>query len=97
MARRKSLKDALSVRTDSFVEQGTSGSKSTSHQRDKATKKVKPRPVKVTFYWDPQTERGIEQLRLKFLERGKKLTRSEVVEGLVKTALKSGKAMESLL
>ena len=97
MARRKSLKDALSVRTDSFVAEGASGNKLTSLQRDKAAKKVKPRPVKVTFYWDPQTERGIEQLRLKFLERGKKVTRSEVVEGLVKTALKSGKAVEGLL
>ena len=94
---RRSLKDALSVRKDSFVEGGAPGNKPPSLQRDKAVKNVKARPVKVTFYWDPQTERGVEQLRLKFLERGKKLTRSQVVEGLVKTALKSGKAVESLL
>lgn len=92
---KKSLKDALAIKPkDDFVSAGAPVEKSTKRQ---VAKPPKPRPVKVTFYFDPSTERSMEQFRLKLLERGKKVTRSEVAEALVKTALKSEKAIEALL
>ena len=69
---------------------------------DKPTKRQipkspKPQTVKVGFYWSPETETEVEEFRLKLRKKGRKLTRSEAVEGLVRFALKSEKAVEELL
>jgi hypothetical protein len=54
--------------------------------------------VKVSFYWDLETEQDVEQLRLKFFEKyRRKLTRSEVVEALVRKALKNDKILDELV
>ena len=92
---KKSLKDAITIKPkDEFVRQGSSGDRSTSRQRDKSPK---PRPVKVSFYWDPETNLGIERLNVKFQEKyQRKLTRSELVEALVKIALKNEKILDQL-
>ena len=62
------------------------------------TKPKKVIPAKVTFYWDPATEGDMEELRLKLRRKyGKKLTRSQIAEGLIKSALKNDKALEGLI
>jgi hypothetical protein len=93
---KKSLKEAIGIRPqDAFVRQGLSSDMSTSLQIDKSPK---PKPVKVSFYWDPETEQGVEQLRLKFFEKHRrKLTRSEVVEALVRNALKNENILDELV
>jgi hypothetical protein len=92
---KKSLKEAIGIRPrDEFVRQGFSGDKSTNQQIDKSPK---AKPVKVSFYWDPETEQDVEQLSLKFFEKyRRKLTRSEVVEALVRNALKNEKILDEL-
>jgi hypothetical protein len=61
-------------------------------------KSPKPKPVKVSFYWDPETEQDVEQLRLRFFEKHRrKLTRSEVVEALVRNALKNENILDELI
>jgi hypothetical protein len=96
MMEKKSLKEAIGIRPqDDFVRQGSSGHKSINLQVDKSPK---IKPVKVSFYWDPETEQDVEQLRLRFFERyRRKLTRSEVVEALVKNALKNEKILDELV
>jgi hypothetical protein len=93
---KKSLKEAIGIRPqDEFVRQGLSGDKSTNLQIPKSSK---AKPVKVSFYWDPETEQNVEQLRLKFFEKyRRKLTRSEVVESLVRNALKNEKILDELV
>jgi hypothetical protein len=93
---KKSLKEAIGIRPqDAFVRQGLSSDKSTSLQIDKSPK---PKPVKVSFYWDPETEQDVEQLRLRFFEKHRrKLTRSEVVEALVRNALKNENILDELI
>jgi len=96
---KKSLKDAHTVsrpkdEKDEFVQHGSSGDKSTKKQ---ISQSPKLKPVKVSFYWDPETERDMEQLRLRLLEKGRKLTRSEVAEELVKIATRNEKIIEELL
>jgi hypothetical protein len=93
---KKSLKEAIGIRPqDTFVRQGLSSDKSTSVQIDKSPK---PKPVKVSFYWDPETEQDVEQLRLSFFEKHRrKLTRSEVVEALVRNALKNENILDELV
>jgi hypothetical protein len=92
---KKSLKEAIGIRPqDAFVRQGSSGDKSTNLQINKSSK---AKPVKVSFYWDPGTEQDVEQLRLKFFEKyRRKLTRSEVVEALVRNALKNEQILDEL-
>jgi hypothetical protein len=96
MMEKKSLKEAIGIRPqDEFVRQGLSGDKSTNLQIDKSSK---IKPVKVSFYWDPETEQDVEQLRLRFFEKyRRKLTRSEVVEALVRNALKNEKIIDELV
>jgi hypothetical protein len=93
---KKSLKEAIGIRPrDAFVRQGLPGDKSTNIQTDKSPK---PKPVKVSFYWDPETEQDVEQLRLRFFERyRRKLTRSEVVEALVRNALRNENILDELV
>ena len=93
---KKSLKEAIGIRSqDEFVRQGLPGDKSTNLQIDKSSK---TKPVKVSFYWDPKTEQDVEQLRLRFYEKyRRKLTRSEVVEALVRSALKNEKILDELV
>ena len=93
---KKSLKEAIGIRSqDEFVRQGLSGDKSTNLQIDKPSK---IKPVKVSFYWNPETEQDVEQLRLRFYEKyRRKLTRSEVVEALVRSALKNEKILDELV
>jgi hypothetical protein len=93
---KKSLKEAIVIRPqDAFVRQGLPSDKSTSIQIDKSPK---PKPVKVSFYWDPETEQDVEQLRLRFFEKHRrKLTRSEVVEALVRNALKNENILDELV
>ena len=93
---KKSLKEAIGIRPqDEFVRQGLPGDKSTSLQINKSSK---AKPVKVSFYWDLETEQDVEQLRLKFFEKyRRKLTRSEVVEALVRKALKNDKILDELV
>jgi hypothetical protein len=93
---KKSLKEAISIRPqDAFVRRGLSSDKSTSIQIDKSPKS---KPVKVSFYWDPETEQDVEQLRLRFFEKHRrKLTRSEVVEALVRNALKNENILDELV
>jgi hypothetical protein len=93
---KKSLKEAIGIRPqDAFVRQGLSSDKSTSIQIDKSPKS---KPVKVSFYWDPETEQDVEQLRLRFFEKHRrKLTRSEVVEALVRNALKNENILDELV
>ena len=93
---KKSLKEAIGIRPqDEFVRQGSSGDKSINLQVDKSPK---IKPVKVSFYWDPETEQDVEQLRLRFFEKyRRKLTRSEVVEALVRNALKNEKILDELV
>jgi hypothetical protein len=77
------------------VRQGLSGDKSINLQIDKS---LKIKPVKVSFYWNPETEQDVEQLRLRFYEKyRRKLTRSEVVEALVRSALKNEKILDELI
>jgi hypothetical protein len=92
---KKSLKEAIGIRSqDEFVRQGLPGDKSSNLQIDKSPK---TKPVKVSFYWDPETEQDVEQLRLRFFEKyRRKLTRSEVVEALVRNALKNEKILDEL-
>ena len=96
MMEKKSLKEAIGIRSqDEFVRQGLSGDKSTNLQIDKPSK---IKPVKVSFYWNPETEQDVEQLRLRFYEKyRRKLTRSEVVEALVMSALKNEKILDELV
>jgi hypothetical protein len=96
MMEKKSLKEAISIRPqDEFVRQGLSGDKSINLQIDKS---LKIKPVKVSFYWNPETEQDVEQLRLRFYEKyRRKLTRSEVVEALVRSALKNEKILDELI
>jgi hypothetical protein len=96
MMEKKSLKEAIGIRPqDEFVRQGSSGDKSINLQIDKS---LKIKPVKVSFYWDPETEQDMEQLRLRFYEKyRRKLTRSEVVEALVRSALKNEKILDELV
>jgi hypothetical protein len=93
---KKSLKEAIGIRPqDAFVRQGLPSDKSTSIQIDKSPK---PKPVKVSFYWDPETDQDVEQLRLRFFEKHRrKLTRSEVVEALVRNALKNENILDVLI
>ena len=93
---KKSLKEAIGIRPqDAFVRQGLPSDKSTSLQIDKSPK---PKPVKVSFYWDPETDQDVEQLRLRFFEKHRrKLTRSEVVEALVRNALKNENILDELI
>ena len=93
---KKSLKEAIGIRPqDAFVRQGLPSDKSTSTQIDKSPK---PKPVKVSFYWDPETEQDVEQLRLRFFEKHRrKLTRSEVVEALVRNELKNENILDELV
>jgi hypothetical protein len=93
---KKSLKEAIGIRPqDAFVRQGLPSDKSTSIQIDKSPK---PKPVKVSFYWDPETDQDVEQLRLRFFEKHRrKLTRSEVVEALVRNALKNENILDELI
>jgi hypothetical protein len=93
---KKSLKEAIGIRPqDAFVRQGLSSDKLTSIQIDKSPKS---KPVKVSFYWDPKTEQDVEQLRLRFFEKHRrKLTRSEVVEALVRNALKNENILDELV
>jgi hypothetical protein len=93
---KKSLKEAIGIRPqDDFVRQGSSGDKSINLQVDQSPK---IKPVKVSFYWDPETEQDVEQLRLRFFEKyRRKLTRSEVVEALVRSALKNEKILDELV
>jgi hypothetical protein len=93
---KKSLKEAIAIRPqDDFVRQGSSGDKSINPQVDKSPK---IKPVKVSFYWDPETEQDVEQLRLRFFEKHRrKLTRSEVVEALVRHALKNENILDELV
>jgi hypothetical protein len=93
---KKSLKEAIGIRPkDAFVRQGLPGDKSINLQTDKSPK---TKPVKVSFYWDPETERDVEQLRLKFFEKyQRKLTRSEIVEALVKNALRNETILDELV
>jgi hypothetical protein len=93
---KKSLKEAIGIRPqDAFVRQGLPSDKSTSIQIDKSPK---PKPVKVSFYWDPETDQDVEQLRLRFFEKHRrKLTRSEVVEELVRNALKNENILNELI
>jgi hypothetical protein len=93
---KKSLKEAIGIRPrDAFVRQGLSSDKSTGIQIDKSPKL---KPVKVSFYWDPETEQDVEQLRLRFFEKHRrKLTRSEVVEALVRSALKNENILDELV
>jgi hypothetical protein len=93
---KKSLKEAIGIRPqDAFVRQGLSSDKLTSIQIDKSQKS---KPVKVSFYWDPKTEQDVEQLRLRFFEKHRrKLTRSEVVEALVRNALKNENILDELV
>jgi hypothetical protein len=93
---KKSLKEAIGIRPkDEFVRQGLSGDKSINLQTDKSPK---TKPVKVSFYWDPETERDVEQLRLKFFEKyQRKLTRSEIVEALVRNALRNETILDELV
>ncbi len=92
---RKSLKDAIGIKPqDEFVRQGSSNDMSTNRQRDKS---LKAKPVKVSFYWDPQTEQQLEQVRVTLLtKRQRKFTRSELAEALVKIALKNDKVLDLL-
>jgi hypothetical protein len=96
MMEKKSLKEAIGIRPqDEFVRQGLSGDKSINLQIDKS---LKIKPVKVSFYWNPETEQDVEQLRLRFYEKyRRKLTRSEVVEALVRNALKNEKILDELI
>jgi hypothetical protein len=93
---KKSLKEAIGIRPqDAFVRQGLSSDKSTNRQIDKSPKL---KPVKVSFYWDPETEQDVEHLRLRFFEKHRrKLTRSEVVEALVRNALKNENILDELV
>ena len=93
---KKSLKEAIGIRPqDAFVRQGLSSDKSISIQIDNPPKS---KPVKVSFYWDPETEQDVEQLRLRFFEKHRrKLTRSEVVEALVRNALKNENILDELV
>jgi hypothetical protein len=93
---KKSLKEAIGIRPqDAFVRQGVASDKSISRQIDKSPKS---KPVKVSFYWDPETEQDVEQLRLKFFEKHRrKLTRSELVEALVRNALKNENILDELV
>jgi hypothetical protein len=93
---KKSLKEAIGIRPkDAFVRQGLPGDKSINLQTDKSPK---TKPVKVSFYWDPETERDVEQLRLKFFEKyQRKLTRSEIVEALVRNALRNETILDELV
>jgi hypothetical protein len=93
---KKSLKEAIGIRPqDAFVRQGLPSDKSTSIQIDRSPK---PKPVKVSFYWDPETDQDVEQLRLRFFEKHRrKLTRSEVVEALVRNALKNENILDELI
>jgi hypothetical protein len=93
---KKSLKEAIGIRPkDEFVRQGLSGDQPTNLQIDKSPK---VKPVKVSFYWDPETERDVEQLRLKFFEKyQRKLTRSEIVEALVRNALRNETILDELV
>jgi hypothetical protein len=93
---KKSLKEAIGIRSqDEFVRQGSSGDKSINLQID-TSPKIKP--VKVSFYWDQETEQDVEHLRLRFFEKyRRKLTRSEVVEALVRNALKNEKILDELV
>jgi hypothetical protein len=96
MMEKKSLKEAIGIRPqDEFVRQGLSEDKSINLQIDKS---LKIKPVKVSFYWNPETEQDVEQLRLRFYEKyRRKLTRSEVVEALVRSALKNEKILDELI
>jgi len=109
---KKALKEALSVKAkDAFVEGGASADTTSKppmetevkREADKAinrqiTKPKKVIPAKVTFYWDPATEGDMEELRLKLRRKyGKRLTRSQIAEGLVKSALKNKKVVETLI
>ena len=96
MMEKKSLKEAIGIRPqDDFVRQGVLGDKSTNLQIDQS---LKTKPVKVSFYWDPETDQDVEQLRLRFFEKyRRKLTRSEVVEALVRNALKNEKILDELV
>ena len=96
MMEKKSLKEAIGIRPqDESVRQGLSGDKSINLQIDKS---LKIKPVKVSFYWNPETEQDVEQLRLRFYEKyRRKLTRSEVVEALVRSALKNEKILDELI
>ena len=93
---KKSLKEAIGIRSqDEFVRQGSSGDKSINLQIDKSPKN---KPIKVSFYWDQETEQDVEHLRLRFFEKyRRKLTRSEVVEALVRNALKNEKILDELV
>lgn len=92
---KRSLKAAAGIKPkDDFVQQGRYAEKETSQQRDKS---LSSPAVKVSFYWNPDTEQDIEELRLKFLQKHRrKLTRSEVVEQLVKIALRNQKILDML-
>ena len=109
---KRSLKDAVSVtaKKDDFVKAGGVGeavakpadepeiktqiTKVTNRQTSKSRKVI---PAKVVFYLDPQTENAMEELRLELRRRHrKKYTRSQIADGLLKTALKDPKIREHL-
>lgn len=103
MTEKKSLKDALRVRpADAFVDQGSaSGDQPTRGQISKSTKRQKSkapveRPIKVSFYWQMETERGLEEFRTKLLSKRRKLTRSQIIEALVKRGVKDERFLEEL-
>lgn len=98
------LKDAVSVtaKKDDFVKAG--GVEETVAKpaaepeiKTQTSKSRKVIPAKVVFYLDPQTENAMEELRLELRRRHrKKYTRSQIADGLLKTALKDPKIREHL-
>lgn len=89
---KKALKDALSVKAkEAFVSGDT-------QEGDKSPKRqvAKLPLVKVGFYWSQETENELEELRLKLRKQGRRLTRSEVTEKLVKRALQNEQILADL-